>query len=346
MFLKFLKDQGMINNNNKILTDSYGRFHSYLRISLIEKCNLRCNYCMPINGVPLKPKKDLMTSEEIFEISKTFVKYGVDKIRLTGGEPLVRKDFEEIIKKISTLKTKISLTTNAVLVDRHISYLKKIKNLSINISLDTLNSEKFKKITFRDHFTKTYQNLLMLVDNNFKVKLNVVLMKGINDDEILDFIQLSIKLGIQIRFIEFMPFDGNSWKKDKLVSQNEILSVVKAHYANHFIEESTDTKNFIARDFKIRKLNASFGIISTVTNPFCDTCNRIRLTADGKLKNCLFSNNEVDLLKSFRSGKLIEPIISGIIDKKMSVRAGMDTFEKFKNPEIHSKNRSMITIGG
>ena len=184
-----------------ILTDALGRQHNYLRISLTEKCNLRCTYCMPAEGVALSPRKELMTASEIYEIAKVFVANGVDKIRLTGGEPLVRKDFVEILKKLSTLGVKLSITTNGILVDRFIDEFKTYGLNHINVSLDTLHEDKFKRITRRNQFSKAYKNIHLLIKNGFKVKLNIVLIKGFNDNEIADFIDITKNLPLSIRFI-------------------------------------------------------------------------------------------------------------------------------------------------
>lgn len=329
-----------------ILTDSFGREHNYLRISLTEKCNLRCTYCMPKNGVLLTPKEQLMNADEVFGIAKIFVDNGVNKIRLTGGEPLVRKDFSSILKNLSTLNVDLSITTNAILVDRYIEDFKKYGLKKINISLDSLSQEKFKFITLRDQIKKTYENVLLLINEGFHVKVNVVLMKGTNDDEIIDFINLTKELPIAIRFIEFMPFDGNKWSTSKLVSQEEILNTVKTNFHEKNLIILQNENNFTSRNYQIKGYTGNFGIISSVTNPFCDSCNRIRLTANGKLKNCLFSNSETDLLSTLRKGESIETLISERIYKKKAIRAGMDTSEKFNNPKLHNNNRSMITIGG
>ena len=332
--------------NNTILTDDFGRKHNYLRISLIEKCNLRCTYCMPAEGIALTPKKELMTAEEVFAIAQTFVNNGVDKIRLTGGEPLLRKDFPEIIEKLAQLETEISITTNGILIDRHIEVLKQFKVRKINLSLDTLVSAKFNTITLRNQFEKVIDNLHLLLNNNFKVKVNVVLIKGFNDNEIIDFINLTEFLPISIRFIEFMPFAGNQWDRSKMVSQSEILDQLSAHFSESNLEKLEDEKNFTAREFRIKNYLGSFGIISSITNPFCDGCNRIRLTANGKIKNCLFSNSETDLLTPYRNGEAIEYVIASAIKNKKKVRAGMNTMEEVDNPVLNQDNRSMIAIGG
>ena len=209
-----------MTSNNTILADNFGRNHNYLRISLIEKCNLRCTYCMPAEGILLSPKKDLMMADEIYVIAKTFVKNGVNKIRLTGGEPLLRKDFTEIITQLSSLETEISITTNGILIDKYLAVLKHLNVKKINLSLDTLVASKFQTITLRNQFEKVIDNLHLLLNNDFKIKINVVLIKGFNDNEIVDFIKLTQFLPLSIRFIEFMPFAGNEWDKSKMVTQD------------------------------------------------------------------------------------------------------------------------------
>jgi len=332
--------------SNTILTDGFGRKHNYLRISLLEKCNLRCTYCMPADGIALSPKASLMMADEIFAIAQTFVKNGVDKIRLTGGEPLLRKDFPEIVSKLSQLDISLSITTNGILVDRHIEVLKQFNVKKINLSLDTLVSSKFHTITLRNQFEKVIDNLHLLLNNNFQVKVNVVLIKGFNDNEIVDFVKLTQFLPISVRFIEFMPFAGNEWDRSKMVSQQEILSLVETQFHSEAIQKLEDEKNFTSRNYKIKRFQGDFGIISSITNPFCDSCNRIRLTADGKIKNCLFSNSETDLLTAFRNGESITDLISESIQNKKKVRAGMVTMDEMDDPKKHFDNRSMIAIGG
>jgi len=308
-----------------LLEDRFERKHNYLRISLTERCNLRCAYCMPVDGVPLSPAANLMNANEVFEIARLFVSYGVDKIRLTGGEPSVRKDFPQIVERLSQLPVKLSLTTNAVSIDRHIPLLKASKVNTLNISLDTLNAVRFKKITFRDYFDRVYQNILLLIQSGFQVKINAVLMKGVNEEEILDFIQFTKNHPVVFRFIEFMPFDGNQWNREKTVSYKEIMDQIATEYAPEEILRIQDEPNDTTKNYKIKGYQGSFGVISTVTNPFCDRCNRLRLTANGQLKNCLFSQKEQDLLTAFRNKEDLTPIIEKAVLGKKAVRGGMET---------------------
>ncbi len=335
-----------MKNNTNILKDSFGRKHTYLRISLTELCNLRCTYCMPAEGIQLSPKSHIMTFEEIYTIAKTFVDNGVTKIRLTGGEPLVRKDVHIILEKLATLPVELAISTNAVTVDRFIDTFKACGIQNINVSLDSLNAEKFNQITRRNDFEKVYKNIQLLIDEGFNVKLNAVLIKGFNDNEIIDFIKLTKTLPVAVRFIEFMPFDGNKWNKEKMMSYAEVMSLVNAKFDNNDVLRIADAPNDTSKNYKIKDYSGSFAIISSVTNPFCDSCNRIRLTANGQLKNCLFSATESDLLTPLREGKNIEPLISKAIQAKFKIRGGMDTLEKLEKPDLHGKNRSMITIGG
>ncbi|CAM2861961.1 cyclic pyranopterin monophosphate synthase subunit MoaA [Flavobacterium succinicans] len=333
-------------NNSFLLQDTHQRNHSYLRISITEKCNLRCTYCMPAEGIALTPRPHLMTEDEIVAIAQTFVDLGVTKIRLTGGEPLVRKEAHSIIERLGQLGVQLTLTTNGLLVHDFIPTFKKAGINALNVSIDSLQKEKYKAITRRDSLDLLWKNIELLLQNDFQVKLNVVVIKGFNDNEILDFIALTKAQNLQIRFIEFMPFDGNQWNKEKLVSYAEIIEQVHSVYSETQLLRMQDQPNDTAKNYKIEGFKGSFSIISSVTNPFCSTCNRIRLTADGKLKNCLFSNSETALLPSLRAGEAIAPLIYKNIQSKHAMRGGMDDDAKFQNPDFFSQNRSMIKIGG
>ena len=335
-----------MTEQTKEMIDQFGRKHNYLRISLIEKCNLRCTYCMPEHGIPLSPAKELMTAAEIGKFAEIFVGLGVKKIRLTGGEPFLRKDFREIAELLAAFPVEISITTNGILLDRNLDFLNNLGIKHLNFSLDTLQESKFATLTRRTGFQKTMDNLYEAISAGFRMKINSVLMKGENDDEIVDLVRFTRDLPIAVRFIEFMPFDGNKWNKSKLVSEAEILGQVEKAFGREKLISLPDEKNLTARKFKIEGFQGEFGIISSVTNPFCGTCNRIRLTANGRIKNCLFSNLETDLLKVMREGGNVEELILESIYHKKAVRAGMDSLEKLSDPELHGQNRSMIAIGG
>ncbi len=302
---------------------------------------------MPAQGIPLSPKSRIMTYNEVYQIAKKFVDLGVTKIRITGGEPLVRKDVEIVLRKLATLPVELSITTNGILIDKYINVLKECNIKKINISIDSLETEKFNTITRRKDFDRIYRNILLFTnDNFFKVKLNCVLMKGVNDNEINDFIKLSQHQNINVRFIEFMPFDGNKWNLEQLVSYESIVKTAKDHFGEENVLKIADEANDTSKNYQIKNALGSFAIISTVTNPFCDSCNRIRLTANGMLKNCLFSGGETSLLESLRAGGDIEKPINIAIQSKKKVRGGMDTQNKFTSNDLRLTNRSMIAIGG
>jgi molybdenum cofactor biosynthesis protein A len=328
----------------KKITDAFGRVHDYLRISLTDRCNLRCTYCMPAEGIVLRDKSEFMTSEEIIEIASTFVKMGVKKIRLTGGEPLIKKDIVNILTQLSQLPIELTLTTNAVLVDKYIDTFKNIGIKSLNVSLDSLKGERMNTISRREYFARIMANIDLLIESEIDVKVNVVLMKGVNDDEILDFIEYTKFNKVDVRFIEFMPFSGNEWDRSKMVSLQEILDIANEQFPS--IQKLEEKPNFTSRNYRVDGYVGTFGVISTVSNPFCDSCNRIRLTADGKVKNCLFSAEESDLLTQLRNGDDIRPVIRAAVASKKEKLAGMDSFETEQGKEIFSKNRSMISIGG
>ncbi len=329
----------------KQITDQFGRVHDYLRISLTERCNLRCFYCMPEEGIALRPRSVFMNKKEIIEVAKTFVSLGINKIRLTGGEPLVRSDAKEIIQALSELPVELAITTNGVLIDTFIDTFKSVGLESINVSLDSLQKEKLNRITRREYFDKIMSNINLLIQNNFHIKLNAVIIRGVNDDELIDFIEFTKEKNVHFRFIEFMPFDGNKWDWQKGVSFKEIMNKINLQYGSSVLRLE-DRKNDTAKNFMIKDYFGTFAVISSVSNPFCDTCNRIRLTADGKIKNCLFSNSETDILSALRLGENIEHLILETINNKKSLRGGMNTFEQLSDSVQRNKNRTMVAIGG
>ncbi|WP_436515190.1 GTP 3',8-cyclase MoaA [Ekhidna sp. To15] len=323
------------------IIDKFGRPHSYLRISLTDRCNLRCFYCMPEEGIELMEKPSIMTLEEIIEISKIFVDLGVDTIRLTGGEPLVRKNFEFLARELTKLGVTLKLTTNGILLDKYFDLFKEIGLKKINISLDTLDKAKNAFITKRDYYDRIMANIREGIARGFQLKLNVVLIKDVNDQEINDFIALTKDQNIDVKFIEFMPFKGNKWDWSKGVSEEEILAEAASKFGE--IKTLKNPKHSTSNNFQVAGHQGSFGIISTITNPFCSDCNRLRLTADGKMKNCLFANSETDILGPHRKGEAIDQLILDAIKQKKYSRDGMDLK---MDADQYENNRSMISIGG
>ncbi|MCM4158289.1 GTP 3',8-cyclase MoaA [Antarcticibacterium flavum] len=326
-----------------MLVDSHKRIHDYLRISLTDSCNFRCQYCMPDENIQCLPNKHLMQVDEIEQIAAKFVELGVNKIRLTGGEPMVRKEFPEILEKISKLPVELSLTTNAVLAHKYIENLKAAGVRSLNISLDTLNPETFKRITKRDQFQRVWDNILLMLSEGFRVKINCVGIEGVIEKEILDFVAITKDLPLHVRIIEFMPFEGNHWNSKKVVTAGQMLKWVEEEYD---MVKLKDEPHATAKKYKAIGHEGTFAFITTMTEHFCGDCNRMRITADGKMKNCLFGSEEMDLLGTLRKGEDIEPLIRTSVIRKYKVMGGQFS-KSYKGAEASElKNRSMIKIGG
>ncbi|XP_044927167.1 molybdenum cofactor biosynthesis protein 1 isoform X3 [Mustela putorius furo] len=317
------------------LTDSFGRQHSYLRISLTEKCNLRCQYCMPEEGVPLTPKADLLTTEEILTLARLFVKEGIDKIRLTGGEPLIRPDVVDIVARLHQLEglRTIGITTNGINLARLLPQLQKAGLSAINISLDTLVPAKFEFIVRRKGFHKVMEGIHKAIELGYSpVKVNCVVMRGLNEDELLDFVALTEGLPLDVRFIEYMPFDGNRWNFKKMVSYKEMLDTLRQQWPE--LEKLPEEESSTAKAFKIPGFRGQVSFITSMSEHFCGTCNRLRITADGNLKVCLFGNSEVSLRDHLRAGASEEElrrVIGAAVGRKKRQHAGMFSIAQMKN---------------
>ncbi|MBR9999382.1 MAG: GTP 3',8-cyclase MoaA [Cyclobacteriaceae bacterium] len=326
-----------------MIQDTFGRVHDYLRISLTDVCNFRCFYCMPEEEYDFTPSSRLMQADEIRSLAGIFVDLGVKKIRLTGGEPLVRKDAGKIILSLSELPVLLTLTTNGTRLHHFVPVLQQAGIRSVNISLDTLNAKKFVDITRRDQFMEVMDNVDLLIRNNFHVKINVVVTRGLNELEIKDFVEWTRNVPVHIRFIEFMPFNGNRWSSDQVFTWQEILDLISQHYQ---FDRLDDELHATAKKYQIPGHQGTFAVISTMSAPFCGTCNRMRLTADGKMKNCLFSKNEMDLLTALRKGDDIVPLVRECVGRKEAALGGQLTPQYQKLQPDFIRNRSMITIGG
>ncbi len=326
-----------------MIIDGFSRVHDYLRISLTDNCNLRCFYCMPEEEYEFTPASKLMQADEIESIAKIFVANGVNKIRLTGGEPLVRKDAADIILRLARLGVKLTLTTNATRLHEFVEVIKEAGIKSLNISLDTLQKDRFLMMTKRDQFDRVRSNIDLMIQEGIHVKVNAVAMKGINDGEINDFIRWTKDAPLHVRFIEFMPFSGNRWNSDRVMTWQQILEVASSAFDIIPLEREVHET---AKKYTVLGHQGTFAVISTMSAPFCGDCNRLRLTADGKMKNCLFSQTETDLLTPFRNGEDILPYIhQSILDKKKSL-GGQFTTDMDKIETSKLENRSMINIGG
>ena len=326
------------------LIDRFGRIHDYLRISVTDRCNLRCTYCMPVEGVDWKPSGLLLETEEIVRVARLMAEMGVKKIRLTGGEPTTRKDLPLLVSRLVEVPgiEKVCLTTNGVLFSKYAQDLKRAGLSSVNISLDSLNRENFIRIARRDLLTAVLKSLNSALDCDFdQVKINMVVMAGINEHEMADFVELARTTPVNVRFIEYMPFKGNRWDPCGVVTYSEMRSRLEAKYDLQALPD-TFISNRVAEDFMIPGFLGKVSFIASMSNSFCSTCSRLRLTADGALKACLFFPAQVQLRESLRANLSDEVIRSLIADAvRLKPKGHPDPTELEKLNDL-----SMIEIGG
>ena len=324
-----------------MLIDNYNRRINYLRVSVTDKCNLRCLYCMPEEGINLLSHKDILSLEELLFFIKTSVNLGVDKVRITGGEPLLRKNIIFLIKAVSSLKglKDVSITTNGVLLEKYIDDLIDSGIKRINISLDTLNRKKFKFISRRDYFDNVLRGIKKSVEKGLKpVKINIVAIRNFNDSEITDFVRFGIENNVEIRFIEFMPFGDKEHLR--FISKDEIIKEIKKKF-NIIPDESQLCSP--AKMYKLENHNVRIGFISPMTEHFCNSCNRLRITCDGQIKTCLFSENFYNIFDEIREGneeKLQKRVVEKKKKKPKRHKIGLKDY-KFKKCQ-----NEMRTIGG
>src|SRR4030066_1393429 len=304
------------------LIDSYNRSIDYLRISVTDRCNLRCIYCMPPEGIPLVDSGNILRYEELLRIAGIAVKYGVTKIRLTGGEPLVRKGIIEFIEALSGLQglEDLSLTTNGVFLKEFAASLRKAGLRRVNVSLDTMRSERFYRITRGDFLNNVIEGIEEAdMSGLTPVKINCVVIRGFNDDEILDFALLTKKKPYHVRFIEYMPFEAEErWQKDKCIFMSQIIDIIKG-FQEIIPVGNQGKRTGPAKRYRFADGVGEIGFVSPVSEHFCDSCNRLRLTADGKLRTCLFSDDEIDIKTVLRNGctdKELEDLLFSAVRKK------------------------------
>ena len=326
-----------------MLTDTFGRHHTYLRISLTERCNLRCQYCMPAEGVDLKPREEILTFEEVERLARLFVAEGVDKIRLTGGEPLVRKDVEDLVERLGALDglRTLAITTNGLLLPKKLPRLHAAGVNLLNISLDTLRPDRFVFITRRKGFEIVMEAIEQALAYGYDpVKVNCVVMRGFNDDELGDFVAMTEHRPIEVRFIEYMPFDGNRWTDSRMMSYREMIAEIETRFPA--LTRLQDGPNDTSKTYQVPGFRGRVGFITSMSEQFCGTCNRLRLTADGNLKVCLFGAAEVSLRDAIRHGASdaeLRTVIAAAVQRKKAAHAGMYEIAQ-------TENRPMILIGG
>lgn len=323
------------------LVDTFGRVHRDLRIAVTDRCNFRCQYCMPVEGMTWMPREEILTFEEIERIARLLVtRYGVDSIRLTGGEPTVRAKLPRLVAMLAGLGVDLAMTTNGATLGLIAQDLADAGLKRINISLDSLNRERFIELTRRDELDRVLDGVEAAKSAGFDpVKINVVLMAGVNDDEIVDFVEFGREKGVMVRFIEFMPLDADErWGPDRVVPLQRVIDTIDSV---HPIEPIARTSAPATR-YRFRDGSGEVGVIATVTEKFCDTCDRIRLTADGQFRNCLFAVSDYNLRDVLRSGASdddLASLIEGAVTDKWAGH-GIDTVH-FIRPK-----RNMSQIGG
>ena len=330
------------------LIDSFGRVHRDLRVSLTDRCSLRCTYCMPFNFDKWLPTETLLTATELVKVIEIAVSQGVTEVRLTGGEPLLRPDIVEIVSRINALDTapELSMTTNGVALAKVAAQLADAGLRRINISLDTLDWERFKRLTFRDRYDDVIEGIAAARKAGLApIKINTVLMRGINDDEALPLLKWALAENLNLRFIEQMPLDaGDAWTRSNLITADEIFNQLNKEFE---LTPVSDRGSSPAEEFYINGGPATVGIIGSVTRSFCANCDRLRLTSDGQLRNCLFSNEETDLRSILRNGRLSESEKREDIVKAfgLSVKAKLPG-HGINNPDFVKPVRPMSAIGG
>ncbi|KAM3955704.1 LOW QUALITY PROTEIN: molybdenum cofactor synthesis 1 [Aphomia sociella] len=313
---------------SKPLVDLMGRRHNYLRISLTERCNLRCQYCMPAEGVPLSARAALLSTAELLRLARVFAALGVDKVRLTGGEPTLRADLDDVIRGLNSIPgiRSVSMTTNGLVLVRRLPALQRAGLAAINVSLDSLRATRYEQMARRPGLSRVLAGVDLALQLGYRpVKINTVLMKGFNDDEILDFVEYTREREVEVRFIEFMPFSGNRWDASRLVPQRAALrALLERHPATAPLPARP---HHTARVWQVPGYAGSVGFISSMTENFCSGCNRLRITADGNLKVCLFGAAEVSLRDALRAqpppdDAALERLVRDALRRKRAKHAG------------------------
>ena len=329
-----------------MIYDNHNRPITYLRLSVTDRCNLRCFYCMPAEGIQYLPQREVLSYEEMLRISELMAGMGVNKVRITGGEPFVRKGMVNFLWKLSEVAgiDEINLTTNGVLTGQHVGELKAMGIASVNLSLDTLDKERFLQITRRDSFDKVMDCFHQLVDSGIKTKINAVVMDGQNTEDIIPLAELTRHYPVSVRFIEEMPFNGEGSHYPVLVwTHKKIVEKLREHYPD--MQKIPDGPHSTSYNYQVPGHQGSVGVIAAFSRTFCGTCNRIRMTAQGTLKTCLYDDGVLDIKQIMRSGASDEELKAAFLSAFSSrVKDGYEAEQRRDTGKAVSE--SMSTIGG
>ena len=335
----------MLSSQRNMILDNHGREINYLRLAITDRCNLRCFYCMPQSGIQYINRSDLLSYEEMLRLVKVFAAEGISKVRITGGEPFVRKDVVPFLSKLTQVKgiSEVNITTNGT---KTLPYLKQLEDMginSINLSLDSLNKERFFQITRRDVFDQVHETLFALMESTIKTKLNMVVMDGKNIEDIESFIELTKHYDVAVRFIEEMPFNGTLGQgNQELWPMKKILGHIESKFQ---VEKLIDQKSSTSKNFKVKEYKGSFGIIPAFTRTICGDCNRIRLTPKGSLRTCLYGEGVINFRDMMRNGSTDKEIVSAL--KVALIHRAKNGFEAEKRRDNNIPiSESMATIGG
>ncbi len=330
----------------QLLTDSYGRRIKNMRISVTDKCNFRCTYCMPAEGLPWLKKAEILSYEEILRIARVAVSIGIEQIRLTGGEPLVRRDLPELVRQLKAIDglRSLSLTTNGILLKQQSKALADAGLTRINVSMDSLSREKFAQLTRRDQLDRVLEGLEEVgkCPSIHPIKINAVAIRGYSEEEVLDFVRFARDKAYVMRWIEFMPLDADqTWRREDILAGADIKAIIEAAYGP-LVQITSGDPSETARRYTFSDGIGEVGFINPVSEPFCSTCDRIRLTADGQIRTCLFATDETDLRAVVRANTddeaLAETLRQAVWKKELKHYIGDKRFKR--------ASRSMSMIGG
>lgn len=326
-----------------MLTDNHGRTIDYLRLAVTDRCNLRCGYCMPAEGIDFLPRNELLSYDELRRLVAILSRVGIRKVRITGGEPFVRRGLIDFLERLSTLPhpVRLSVTTNATLIGPHIDRLQDLGIESVNVSLDALDRDRFRAITRRDQYARVYDNLTQLIERGFRVKINCIVLDGKNTDQIVPLVNFTRDRAVAVRFLEEMPFNGSGTGSATSLQWNyrTILDHIRAHFPD--VSPVASPADSTSQNYRVAGHVGTVGVIPAFSRTFCGTCNRLRISARGQLRTCLYGKNELSFREALRSDtpdQAVERLLHQALGRRFA--------DGFAAESHHSSWESMSAIGG